>query len=69
MIPESYEQWVHCIKVKCGIPLTREYAARRLSQLRDADDDRTKKFRDLYGDEYLQRVISWFERCLKDAAN
>ena len=69
MIPESYDQWVHCITIKCGIPLTRNYSTRRLSELRDENDARTKKFREFYGDNHWQRVIKWFERSLAEATN
>ena len=66
MTPQSYDQWVHCITVKCGISLTSDYAARRLKELRDERDVRTKKFRELYGEEHWRRTISWFERSLKE---
>ena len=68
MIPESYDQWVHCITVKCSIPLTADYVDGRLAELRDAEDPRTVKFRGMYGDEHWRRVIGWFERSLSERA-
>ena len=68
MIPESYEQWVHCITVKCRIRLTADYANRRLTELRDVQQARTIKFREIYGDDHWRRVISWFERSLAASA-
>ena len=66
MIPESYEQWVHCITVLCRIQLTSEYSSSRLNELRQPEHTRTRQFRRLYGDEHWQRVIKWFERSLAD---
>ena len=68
MIPESYDQWVHCITVRCGIQLTEQYASGRLRELRDQQHPRTKEFRRIYGDDYWQRVISWFEQNLSGRA-
>ena len=61
-IPETYEQWRHCITVECGIPLTPEFVAARLAAWRNEDREETTRFRRLYGDQHWQSVISWFER-------
>ncbi|MEM7465588.1 MAG: hypothetical protein AAF387_01755 [Pseudomonadota bacterium] len=60
--PENYEQWQHCITVECGIPLTAEFVSKRLAVWKDNNSQETKRFRKLYGDDYLQAVIGWFER-------
>ena len=61
-IPQTYAQWHHCITVECGIPLTRDFIAARLTVWRDADAEETMRFRRLYGDAHWQAVISWFEQ-------
>lgn len=62
MIPRSFEDWHHCITVKCGIPLTADYIRKRLDALNDPKAYETEKFTKLYGDAYRQQVISWFTR-------
>ena len=61
-IPDTYEQWRHCITVKCGIPLTAQFIAQRLAVWRDEQAKETKRFRDLYGDAHWRAVVGWFER-------
>lgn len=60
--PENYEQWRHCIIVECRIPLTQDFVAGRLAVWRDSQAEETRRFRGLYGEDYLQAVIGWFER-------
>jgi hypothetical protein len=62
MIPDSYEQWRHCIEVDCAIGLTPLFIAERLRELRDPAHERTRQFARLYGVDHLQRVVAWFER-------
>jgi len=57
-IPETYEQWRHCITVECGIPLTAEFVARRLSVWRDESCEETERFRRLYGDAHWRSVMA-----------
>lgn len=64
--PENYEQWRHCITVECGIALTPEFIKQRLAVWRDEQLPETHRFRELYGDAYLQTVIGWFERAEKE---
>lgn len=59
---ESYDEWQHCITVKCGIPLTLDYVTERIAALSDAKDRMTARFVELYGDSYRQRTIQWFEQ-------
>ncbi len=61
-IPETYEQWHHCITVECGIPLTPEFVAQRLKVWKDENLEETARFRRLYGDAHWRQVIGWFER-------
>ncbi|MEM1263824.1 MAG: hypothetical protein AAGH76_15610 [Pseudomonadota bacterium] len=60
--PDTYEQWHHCITQECGIPLTREFVAKRLAVWRDEKSQETQRFRRLYGDDHWRTVIGWFER-------
>ncbi len=66
MIPKTYEEWRHCITIKCGIPLTDTYIRSRLDVLKNETSQEVKKFRNLYGDSHLMQVIDWFTRALKD---
>ena len=62
IIPRSYEQWRHCIEVRCKIQLTPTYIHERLAELQDAKHAKTREFAKLYGAEHLQRTIAWFGR-------
>ncbi|MEM7098626.1 MAG: hypothetical protein AAF541_10250 [Pseudomonadota bacterium] len=65
-IPQSYEEWRHCITVECGIPLTAEFVAERLSIWRNEDLEETQRFRSLYGDVHWQATIGWFEQAANE---
>ncbi len=62
VIPLSYEQWRHCIEVRCKIQLTSTYIRERLTELQDDKQARTREFARLYGADHLQRTIAWFRR-------
>ena len=62
MIPQSYEEWLHCITVECSLQLTRPYIDQRLEVWRNDRLEETERFRRLYGDAHLKRVIGWFEQ-------
>ena len=62
LIPLSYREWYECITIKCGISMTKSFVARRLLSLKNPDLPMTKKFISLYGQEYLNQVILWFEK-------
>lgn len=67
VLPENYEQWVHCITVDCDIALTPAFVAQRLATLRDAPQSQeTSRFRRSYGDRHWQKVIDWFERAERE---
>lgn len=61
-VPNSYEEWKHCITVKCDIPLTGAYIDERLNALANDGDYQTQKFKERWGDKHLARTIGWFER-------
>ena len=69
MFPTDYKEWRYCIEVKCGIKLTRTFTKLRVESLMNASDKETKNFRKLYGDEYLNQVLAWFQRAHKEANN
>ena len=58
----SHKEWHDCITEKCGIQLTLEYIQQRLKVLENISHPETLKFKELYGDEHLQMVISWFRK-------
>ncbi|MGI9435586.1 MAG: hypothetical protein ACR2Q4_12285 [Geminicoccaceae bacterium] len=62
MTPGTYDEWRHCIEVKCGLQLTPEFVQQRLSALRDDRAFQTQRFREMWGDEHLRQVITWFEK-------
>ena len=68
IIPETYEQWKHCIVVDCGLELTPGYIDERISSLQDPKDYYTQQFVRKYGQEYLQQVLRWFTQA-RDSAN
>lgn len=62
MIPETYDQWRHCIEVDCGITLTRAFIDERLRELATPSDFRTQQFIRLYGEAHRDRVLGWFRQ-------
>lgn len=60
IIPGDYGEWKHCITVKCGIPLTREFIAARIASLKDTNNHNTKQFIQTYGEKHAGQVIAWF---------
>ena len=65
-LPTSFDQWHHCITVRCKLHLTRRYIHDRLRELTNIDDPKTKEFTRLYGDEHRQRVIAWFRQAFRE---
>ena len=65
-VPNSYEEWKHCITVKCDIPLTPVYVDERLAALTDDRDFHTQKFKSRWGAGHLARTIAWFEQAKKE---
>ncbi|AGZ30165.1 hypothetical protein [Burkholderia pseudomallei] len=57
LIPQTYEQWRHCITVECGLPLTATFIAQRLAVWHDAQSEETARFRRLYGAPHWQAVL------------
>lgn len=66
-IPSTYEQWRHCITVDCGLTLSAKFIDQRIEELKNESDFKTKQFLELYGPEYRDQVLSWFERARSGA--
>lgn len=62
MIATNYLEWVDCIQNKCGIPLTKEFAEKRLAVYNDPKNPETIKFEKLYGTNHLNNVIDWLSQ-------
>ncbi len=62
MIPSSFEEWVNCITINCGIPLDSAFAEGRLSVLEDKNHSETKLFIEKYGENHWKNIISWYKR-------
>jgi len=65
IIPQTYEQWKHCITIDCGLELTTDYIAERISSLQNNNDHYTQQFVKLYGQQYLNQVLNWFKQAQK----
>jgi hypothetical protein len=59
---ETDEEWHEAITTRCGLTLTKTYCEERIRALSDPKDPSTRSFVELYGDHYLAKVVSWFER-------
>lgn len=59
---QSYEDWKHCITVRCGITLAADYVSQRIRALSDKKDPMTARFVVLYGDVYREQVLGWFRQ-------
>lgn len=65
-IPQTYEEWRHCITVICGQPLTGPYIATRITALNTAEDHMTARFVSLYGEPQRIKTLAWFERAQRE---
>lgn len=64
----TYDDWKHCITEICRVPLTGEFVASRLRELRNGSDYNTQKFIRIWGEPHRQRVIDWFEQAEAELA-
>ena len=69
IIPATYDQWRYCIEVLGKIKLTPKYLSERLAVLEDNKNAESIKFAKLYGQEHLQRTVSWFRRAAEDLSS
>jgi len=66
LFPSDYASWRHCIEVKCGLRLTRDYVQARLAVLSDPAREETERFIRTYGRAYWQQVVAWFRQAAED---
>ncbi len=64
MLLQTYEEWKHCIEVKCGIPLTQIFVHKRIEELNDNDNKHTVEFTQLYGEAYKNKIVEWFNQSI-----
>lgn len=62
LIPETYEQWHHCITVLCKQSLTPAYVDERIKALNNSNDYSTQQFVKLYGEQQRIKTLQWFEQ-------
>jgi hypothetical protein len=67
-IPQNYEQWHYCITVECGLSLTVEFMDERIVSLQDENTFKTKQFIQLYGSQFHQQVLAWFQHAREQAS-
>lgn len=61
MTPKDFNTWQDCITNKCGIPLTADFAAKRLVIYKQTNHPETLEFIRLYGAEHHKQIVKWFE--------
>lgn len=61
-VPQTYEEWEHCITVDCGIPLTPRYVADRITALENRRDYQTRKFIEYWGEAHYAKTLEWFHQ-------
>lgn len=62
VVPNSYEDWKHCITVACGISLTPGYVNERVAALSNKSDHHTQRFIEQWGQAHHQRTLAWFRQ-------
>lgn len=65
-IPRDYQSWKSMIVNQCGETLSQEFINARILVLNNANDPYTKKMREVYGDNYMKALMSWYERAKTD---
>lgn len=65
IIPQSYEDWHHCITVICQQELTKAYIEARINALSSSNDYATQKFVQLYGEQQRIKTLQWFKHAQK----
>ena len=62
IVPQTYDDWKHCITVLCKIPLTPRYVRERIAALNYKSDLHTRRFIERWGQAHHQRTLAWFEQ-------
>lgn len=66
LIPQTYEEWRHCITVICRQPITRPYIEERIAALNSKNDHMTQAFVQLYGEQQRRKTLQWFEQAKQE---
>lgn len=66
MIPRNYQEWHHCIVNECRIELTEQFIQQRLDVLNNSSHQETRRLIHLYGQEHLEKLITWFTAAAQD---
>lgn len=61
MIPQTYEEWKHCIIHDCKIKLTNDFVKSRLMVYENNRHPETMKFIKLHGKQHLNNIINWLK--------
>ena len=64
LIPSTYDEWRHCIEVKCQISLSENFCKERIKDLTEGKSRYATTFREQYGDHYTNEVVSWYQKAL-----
>ncbi len=67
IIPQTYEEWHHCITVIGQQELSPSYIEMRIESLNSPDDSSTQRFVQLYGEQQRVKTLQWFERAKSNA--
>lgn len=65
-IPGTYEEWRALLESNVGATVDASFVDERLKALRDPNDKTTETFAKVYGKDYLERVIGWYEQARKE---
>ena len=68
-IPQTFEQWRHCIEHWCKIEITPEFIDKRLRALQDTNDYHTRRFIECYGEAHRAAVVGWLQRAQQECNN
>ncbi|MCG8611939.1 MAG: hypothetical protein MI864_15545 [Pseudomonadales bacterium] len=69
IIPNSYQEWRHCITVICQQELTLPYVESRIKALNTDNDHMTHKYVQLYGEQQRIKTLQWFEQAKRELTN
>ncbi len=61
-LPTTYDEWFHCITVKCRVRLTPEFARERIAALGNVESPEAVRFAKIYGQTHRERVVEWYQR-------
>lgn len=66
IIPETYEEWRHCILVECGLNLTKPFIEKRITALQNKKEHYTQQFIKRYGQRHHLQVLNWFTKAAEE---